>query len=137
MGVQPFREPFVDVLSQQWLDGARDGVLLIQRCTACGRAQFYPRAHCIHCMAPDPAWLEAEGRGVVYSFSEVMRASSPEFKAETPYVLALIDLAEGPRMTARIVDAEPGSLACDVEVRVQFRDFGSGHVMPVFVLAGG
>jgi uncharacterized OB-fold protein len=137
MGAQPFREPFVDELSQQWLDGALDGVLLIQRCTACGHTQFYPRAHCAHCLVPDPVWVQAEGRGVVYSFSEVMRASSPEFKAETPYVLALIDLVEGPRMTARIVDAELGSVTCNAEVRVDFRDFGSGHVMPVFMLAGG
>jgi uncharacterized OB-fold protein len=119
----PGLAPLADQFSQVYWDAARDGTLLIQRCCACGRHQFYPRGHCAACFAPDPAWVPASGRGRLHTYTVVHRTPNAEFAADCPYVLAIIELDEGPRLTARII-GEAGELAddlaCDARVRVVF-----------------
>ena len=68
------RIPWPDDHSQHYWDAASEGKLLIQRCQECGQAQFYPRRHCIHCLAADPDWVEASGAGTLFAFSEIGRA---------------------------------------------------------------
>jgi uncharacterized OB-fold protein len=119
----PGLAPLADGFSQAYWDAARDGTLLIQRCAACGRHQFYPRRHCAACFAPDPAWVPASGRGRLHTYTIVNRTPNAEFAADCPYVLAIIELDEGPRLTARIIGAPgelDGGLACDAPVRVVF-----------------
>jgi uncharacterized protein len=116
--------PLTDRFSQAYWDAAREGTLLIQRCAACGRYQFYPRGHCAHCFAPDPEWAPASGRGRVHTYTVVRRTPNAEFAADCPYVLAIIELDEGPRMTARIV-GDPDGLACDQRVHVVFTAAGA------------
>lgn len=84
-------------------EGAARGVLRIQRCTACGAAQFPPRALCGRCHAPaPPRWEEASGRGVIASHTTVHRPPSAAFREEVPYMLALVTLQEGPRLLVRL-----------------------------------
>jgi uncharacterized protein len=123
MGSAPGLAPLADGLSAAYWDAARDGTLLIQRCARCGRHQFYPRAHCAACFAPDPAWVPASGRGRLHTYTVSYRTPNAEFAADCPYVLAIIELDEGPRLTARIL-GEAGDLSdglgCDARVRVVF-----------------
>jgi len=133
--------PLTDGFSQAYWDAARDGTLLIQRCGDCGGYQFYPRGHCTACFAPDPEWVPASGLGRVHTYTVIHRTPNAEFAADCPYVLAIVDLDEGPRMTARII-GEAGGLCCDARVRVVFApatddEAGSdtGCVLPNFVLA--
>jgi len=113
-------QPILDQVSREWFDAAREGKLLIQRCAACERFQFYPRAHCIHCFAGRPEWHEASGRGRLHTFSVVYQTPNPEFADDCPYVLAIVDLEEDVRMTSRLVDVAEEDIACDMPVTVTF-----------------
>src|SRR5690242_12608965 len=99
-GWQP---PRPDADTRPYWAAAADGVLLLQRCTACATRRFYPRLLCPECHSDDHTWQEASGRGSVYSYSVVHRAPSPALQGEAPYVVALIDLDEGVRMFSRVL----------------------------------
>ena len=85
---------------------------LIQRCRACGAAQFYPKTTCTTCGSSELDWEPASGRGTLHTFTVARRATHPAFAGAEPYVVAIIELAEGPRVTGNVV-------GCDVdEVRI-------------------
>ena len=98
--------PIPDRDSAPFWEGAREGILKIQRCEDCGRHVFYPRAVCPHCLSDRLAWVVASGRGALYSFTVVHRTSE-EFRADVPFPIGLVDLEEGVRMMARLDIAEP------------------------------
>ena len=110
--------PLTDGLSQVYWQAARDQRLLIQRCARCGAHQFYPRAHCRACLAPEPEWVQASGRGRLHTYSVVHRSTNPEFADDCPYVFAIVELEEGVRLATRIVDAPVERLACEAPVQV-------------------
>lgn len=92
---------------------AQRGALLVKRCTSCGKAHWYPRTLCPFCHSVEVEWTEASGKGVIYSFSVMHRA-------EIPYVVAYVTLAEGPTMMTNIVGARLESLAIGQPVTVTF-----------------
>lgn len=100
------------------------GALLIKRCGSCHKAHWYPRAFCPFCYSVEVEWTEASGKGVIYSFSVVHRA-------EIPYVVAYVTLAEGPTMMTNIVGARFESLAIGQPVTVAFVPT-DGHPVPCF-----
>src|SRR5882757_209972 len=84
--------------SLPYWNAAREQRLLIRSCKACGAKHFMPRYLCPECWSDDLEWVESSGRGRVHSFSVVHRAPTPVHMANAPYVIALVDLDEGPRM---------------------------------------
>jgi len=133
MPAAPGLPPLADQFSQAYWDAASEGTLLIQRCRACRRYQFYPRGHCAACFAPDPEWAPASGRGRLHTYTVVHRTANAEFAADCPYVLAIIELDEGPRVTARII-GQTDDIACDQPVHAVFTPAGEAVVMPNFAL---
>jgi uncharacterized protein len=109
--------PVPDGVTQPFWDGVAEGVLRLQRCRACGRYVFYPRAVCPHCASVDLAWVDASGAGRVHSFTVVHRAPA-EYRDEVPYVVALVDLDEGVRMMARLVGVDPVAVTVGLPVEV-------------------
>jgi uncharacterized OB-fold protein len=111
--------------------GINEGRFLFQRCKACHKAQFYARAICSHCQGEDLGWEEASGRGKIASFSVVHRAPIAAFKADVPYVLALVDLDEGPRFMCNVVNCDPNSVRIGDSVNIvyELRD-GSDQQVP-------
>lgn len=123
--------PQPDAESAPYWQGANEGRFLFQRCTACGKAQFYPRSLCTHCRARELTWEESKGRGKVASFSVVHRAPVPAFKADSPYVLALIDMEEGFRFMCNVVHGDPQSVRIGNAVRIVYETRpGSGQKIP-------
>jgi uncharacterized OB-fold protein len=112
--------PVPDAVTQPFWEGVAEGVLRLQRCRACGRHVFYPRAVCPSCMACDLEWVEASGSGEVHSFTVVHRAP-PDHRDEVPYVVALVDLDEGVRMMTRLVDVAPAAVSVGMPVEVAMR----------------
>ena len=102
--------PAVDPSSAPYFEAAARGALLIERCGACGAVQHYPRRICTRCGAT-PDWEAASGIGTVYTFSVVHQMGVIPFSGRVPYVVALIDLAEGPRLVGNVVDCEPGAVS--------------------------
>ena len=125
--------PIVNADSAPYWEGAREGRLLLQRCGDCGTLRFFPRYLCTACGSERTEWTEASGRGTVHSFTIVHRAAFPEFQARTPYVVALIDLEEGPRMMTNIVGADALEVAIGDAVTVEFEPRGTdGARVPQF-----
>jgi uncharacterized OB-fold protein len=113
--------PHVDEESADYWEGLRARVLRLQRCEACGRARFPAMPGCPYCGAPASRTTQvvASGRGLVYSFVRVHRALTPAMAGEVPYVVAVVSLAEGPRVIARI-ESGAGGVRIDDAVRPRF-----------------
>lgn len=103
----------------QYFAALEEGRFQIQRCEDCGDAIFYPRIVCPHCGSDRLAWFEPEGRATVYSTTVVRR------KAEDggDYNVALVDLAEGPRMMTRIREIAPEEV--QIGMAVEFHSIDS------------
>ncbi|MGH9027755.1 MAG: Zn-ribbon domain-containing OB-fold protein [Acidimicrobiia bacterium] len=93
--------PAPDPVSTPYWEAAARGELLIQRCPACGHRQHYPRAVCTQC-GETPEWEQASGRGTVYTYTVVRQNYAKPFRDELPYVVAMIDLEEGPRVMGNV-----------------------------------
>jgi uncharacterized OB-fold protein len=125
--------PVVNADSRPYWEGARQGKLLLQRCGDCGTLRFFPRYLCTACGSDRTEWAEASGRGTVHSFTIVHRAAFPEFQARTPYVVALVDLEEGPRMMTNIVGDDALAVSIGDAVVVEFEARGTdGAKVPQF-----
>ncbi|MEU1185578.1 Zn-ribbon domain-containing OB-fold protein [Streptomyces sp. NPDC005820] len=112
--------PEADAFTRTYWDAAAEGRLLIRRCGACARAHHYPREFCPYCWSEDVTWEDASGRAALYTWSVVHRNDLPPFGERTPYVAAVVDLAEGPRMSTEVVG--PGELRAGMELEVTFRE---------------
>ena len=113
---------------QPFFDAARQGKLLVKRCAACNEFHHYPRAICPFCGSDRTEWKEASGRGVIYSWS-VLRRANP------PYALAYVTLAEGPTMMTNIVDCDLDKIRIGQNVKVVFKPTDGGPPVPTFTPA--
>jgi len=109
---------FGDAITAPFWAAAREHRLVVQHCSACSAHQFYPRRFCLSCDRDDALeWVEARGTGVVHSVVTVHMQVVPEL--EPPYQVAVVELAEGPRMTTNIVG---GLAAIGDAVRLAWRE---------------
>ncbi|GAA2408095.1 OB-fold domain-containing protein [Streptomyces pulveraceus] len=127
-----FDLPEPDAFSRPYWDAAARGRLLLRRCRACGRAHHYPREFCPHCWSEDVVWEPASGDATLYTWSVVHRNDLPPFGARVPYVAAVVDLAEGPRMMTQVVGCEESALAIGMALRVAFRQEEGEEAVAVF-----
>ena len=119
----PTTEPFWQACAERRL--------IVQRCTACGARQFYPRPFCLACESGSLDWVEVEGFGTIYSLTTVRIPVSDELVP--PYLLALVDLDEGPRLLTNI-EASTAEIGDRVTLAWRARD--GLPPLPVFRLAG-
>ncbi len=130
--------PVADAETAPYWDGCREGRLLIQQCADCRRRRFPPHRLCPHCHSANADWVEATGRGKVYSWIVVNHPVPKEvYREEVPYVVALIELEEGVRMVSNIVGCDPHDVAADMPVSVFFEPADGGMVLPRFRPATG
>lgn len=115
---------------KHYRDQLEQGNFLIQRCLSCTRGIFYPRMICPHCGSDKLEWIQPSGKGVVYSTTVVRR--KPEHGGD--YNVALVDLAEGPRMMSRIDGLAPEAVAIGMPVSARVVDGEEGK-MVVFTQA--
>jgi uncharacterized OB-fold protein len=124
--------PHVTPLTQPFWEGCVAGELRMQHCAHCNDYQYYPRSICSRCGGKELDWHTVSGKGSIASFTIVRRAISGAYTA--PYVVALVDLVEGPRMMSTIVGEVSDQIAVGAAVMVRFDAWGEGLKMPVFVL---
>ncbi|MEQ8230315.1 MAG: OB-fold domain-containing protein [Gammaproteobacteria bacterium] len=113
-----------DMALEPYWQAAREGRLLLKHCRACDRTHYYPRPLCPFCMSDDTAWREASGAGTVYSWSV-------ERRAQPPYVIAFVTLAEGPTLLTNLVDCDPDDVAIGQAVTLGF-ETREEQPVPVF-----
>lgn len=130
---RPLPRPITPETRPYW-DGLKQGKLLLPKCAACRHVFFYPRVVCPRCHSRDLGWIESRGRGTLHSFAIAQQAFNPAFKVAPPYVLAMIELEEGPRMLSNLINVKPDptAIACDMEVEVVFQKVADDVTLPLF-----
>ncbi len=125
--------PAPDPESTPFWAGCRAHQLLIVRCLECRRVRFPPTSFCPHCQSARHEWVEASGDATVFSWI-VVRHPVPKdiYAADVPYIVALVTLAEGPRMPTNIVDCAPEDVTAGMALTVGFRDVTPEISLPVF-----
>jgi uncharacterized OB-fold protein len=116
---KPRPAPVPDPDTAEYFAAARGGRLLVQRCDECGNVQLYPRDRCLRCRGP-VTWVEASGRATVYSFTVIRQNYQQPFRDWIPYVVALVDLEEGPRLMTDLVGCDPEQVHIGMPVRARF-----------------
>lgn len=111
-----------------------EGRLILPRCNACQFVIWYPRLLCPECGSTDVSWIDASGRGTIYSFS-ITRRGVGAYREAGPFVLAYVELEEGPRVMTNIVDCDPEALEVGQAVQVVFHDTGQGSALYRFAPA--
>jgi uncharacterized OB-fold protein len=127
-----FDLPAPDETTEPFWAGTREGVLRIKRCCRCHRAHFYPRPFCPHCWSDEVLWEDASGLATLYTWSVVHVNDLPPFPERVPYVAAVVDLAEGPRMMTNVEGCAFEDLRIGMELKVAFRRETDEVVLPVF-----
>ncbi|ARV80160.1 OB-fold domain-containing protein [Mycobacterium sp. 050128] len=127
--------PSLDGLSGQFYDHCRRHQLSFQRCSRCHRWRHIPRLTCAECGSDAWSWHISSGRGVVYSSTVIHRALHPGLEDATPFVCAIVEMDEGVRVAARVVDMAPGTaLQAGAAVEVTYIDVTDDVVLPAFRL---
>lgn len=115
--------------TQPFWEGLDDQRFLVQQCNECHVWVWVPKAACPGCLSEQLVWREASGRGVVYSHSTVRRAAHAGLTA--PYVVAIVELAEGPRMLTSIIGyGDPSEVVIGAPVQISLPDAGSDRGYP-------
>ncbi|WP_319453306.1 MULTISPECIES: Zn-ribbon domain-containing OB-fold protein [unclassified Mycobacterium] len=110
--------------------GLRDGKLLIQRCGECGALRNPPRPMCPACTSLDWDTVESSGRGTVYSYAVPQYPRQPNL--EYPYIVVLVELAEGVRLVSNLCDVEPSDVSVGMSVEVFYKTFDDDLVLHQF-----
>jgi uncharacterized OB-fold protein len=128
-------EPAINPETAPFWEATNAGKLMLRRCPACSAVVWYPRTICPVCGAPETEWFEASGQGSVYSYTVNHKGEGP-YAPVSPYVLAYVELDEGPRMMTNIVGVPPSEVSVGQRVRVVFHDTGTGSALPRFTPVG-
>ncbi len=124
--------PRIDEESRGWWEALARHELHVQRCRDCGATRLPPRAVCPACLSSATEWVRASGRATVYSFTVTHQNQAPGFRDELPYVLAIVELAEGPRLMTNVVECAPDAVRIGMAVEVVFDDVTPEITLPKF-----
>lgn len=127
----PAPAPPVNPETAPFWEGAGAGQLILPRCEGCGWVIWYPRQWCPSCGSSEVKWFQASGAGTLHSFSVIRRGGRGPYSGAEPYVLAYVELTEGPRILTNII-ADPGTLEIGMLVTVEFHKTGDGSALVRF-----
>ena len=121
--------PVLNDVTRPFFEAAKRHELVVQRCKTCNHRFMYPREICPSCMSFDLEWMKASGKGRLYSFGVTRQPAHPAFSDVVPFIFALVQLEEGPRMISNLVECAIEDAYVDMPVEVTFDD-----VTPEFTL---
>ena len=129
-----YPQPYRDGDNAPFLDGWREGKLLLQRSRQGGPLFFYPRPLCPFTGSEDLVWVEVSGRGVIVSFSIIHRPNHPAFSEEVPIILAEVQIEEGATLLARIVGCNAGKVKSGMKIKLLSPEKARRYPLPTFEL---
>jgi len=128
--------PAITTEAKPFWDAAAEQKLMIQRCQECNAWVWTPRPACNECGSEKIEWTQMSGRGEVYSFTVIRqvvgRAASKAFEPDIPYVIAWVDLDEGPRLITNIIGCPVEDVKLGMKVAVQFEKASEKIWLPKF-----
>ena len=130
--------PAPDVESAPFWSACRDHRLTMQCCSECEHHQYPPATFCEKCRSSKLRWVAVSGRGSVFSWIVVRHPiPSDVFGDVVPYVVALIELEEGPRMASNVIGCDVEAITDGMAVEVVFEDVTPEVSLPRFRPAAG
>ena len=129
---KPLPNPTNVELSKPFWEATKRHELSLPHCNTCSANFFYPRERCPECLSDDLGWAQASGKGHVYSFTIIEQAVNPEFRGDLPYIYSIIELDEGPRMIANVVECGLEDVKIDMPVEAVFDDVTSDVTLVKF-----
>jgi len=127
-----FDLPAPDNETQPFWDACREGTFLLRHCGACGHDHYYPRPFCPVCWSDDVSWKPASGRGTLYTYAVVHVNDLPPFNERVPYVAAIVELEEGPRVMTNIEGVPFDEVRIGMPVVVDFKPISDDVTIAVF-----
>jgi uncharacterized OB-fold protein/acyl dehydratase len=113
-----------------WERIASDGVIPIQRCTACQKLRHPPRPMCDACGCQDFDSIDACGEATLHTYTVIHYPQVPSY--EYPLIAIIVDLAEGERMASTLVDCTPDEVAIGMAVEAVIHEDEDGFKIPFF-----
>lgn len=127
----PRPQPTPDDVSRPFFEACAAGRLVLQYCDVCDSFQHYPRPACTTCGGP-VEWRESRGEGIVYTFTVIRQFSAQPFRDLVPYVVAMVQLTEGPLLMANITDTDPEKVWVGMPVSAYAVRFNDSEAYPMF-----
>ena len=131
--VFPLRLPLE---AEAFREGLQEKRLRLMRCDSCGEVRATHSLLCPVCHGRQFSWIDASGKGEVYSYVVFQKAFHENVKQCIPYVVAQIKLQEGPFYIANIVNCHPNMVYCKQKVKLVWEKIGSDAFIPTFIPAG-
>jgi len=133
---EPKLLPRITADNRPFWSACRRHRLELPYCSDCGKPHLPPGPVCPFCFSGRIEWRAASGRGTLTTWTVVHKEWFPAFRAEIPYNVAQVELEEGPRLTANIVECDAAQLRVGAKVEVIFDDVTAGVTLPRFRLIG-
>ena len=124
--------PVIQPWTREFWKATKKGDLLIQQCQDCNSNIFFPKKVCPECWSANLDWRVASGKAKVYTFTVMRDMVEPKFMGDLPYVIAMVELDEGIRMTTRIVNCNPDDVEIGMNVEVVFEEVSPECSLPMF-----
>ena len=119
---KPVPIPANEALTKPFWEATKRHELILPRCNTCAVTFLYPRERCPDCLSGDLGWTQVSGKGRVHSFTIIEQPVNREFWEDLPYIYAIIQLEEGPRMISNVVDCGVDEVQIDMPVIAVFDD---------------
>jgi uncharacterized OB-fold protein len=118
-------EPILPVVTEDnghYWRSAREHALKLPFCVSCDAAFYPPQSRCPRCLGDGVEWRPVSGRAKVYTWVIVHQVYDRSFADRVPYVVATVELEEGPRLITNIVNCEPEVVRANMPVRIVYKD---------------
>ncbi len=102
-------------------EGCKQHKLLLQKCSGCGHHRSASPT-CPECWSMEHEWVQASGKGMVYSWIVVHQRYNRAFEPDLPYNVAIVELEEGPRLVTNLVEIENENIRPGLPVEVTWDD---------------
>lgn len=133
-GITSKPRPRIGPDSRPFWDNCRKHQLALPFCMDCSKPHLPAGPVCPFCLSDRLEWRPVSGKGVVSTWVVIHKAWFPAFAADIPYNVVQVELAEGPRLTAKIVGLNGRPIDVGDRVRVDFEDVDDELTLPVFRL---
>jgi len=118
--------------SQPYWDGLREGKLMLQHCAACGKVRHYPRPVCPHCFSMESEFKAAPLGGTLHTWTVCHHPFNFFFKAQSPFIVALVDMDAGVRINAPLRGVAESDLKIGQKLTLAFEPVTQETTLPYF-----
>ena len=119
---KPLPRPISPEVTRPFWEAAKRHELVMPRCTTCDHLFFYPRSECPRCLSNHLEWVRVSGRGRLHTYTIVYQPANAAFREDTPYIYAVVQLDEGPRMVSNVVQCDLDAVKVDMPLEAIFDD---------------